>query len=162
VFLPVVYGQGPASVSKRIKISEKTAIGLIDRFNKTFPVAFNWVKQQQGNLDANNFAEDFFGRKRQFQEQQYRVRNFSIQAAASTICLYKLVKLFEISDDNAKIIFHIHDGYGMIIKKTELQKYIGKIIGVLEAPEEYYPGLKLKVTCKVGPKLDQLNNIKNL
>lgn len=160
-FLPVVYGQGAASLAEKTKIPEKTAIKIVDRIYEAFPVALGWVQAQQNNLDEDNFSKDHFGRKRQFHEQQYRVRNFVVQSAASTVCLHKLVRLFEQVQKNneAQIIFHVHDGYGMLIKKNNLHRSLQQFSEVLETEEEYYPGLRLRVSCQAGPKLNQLEKV---
>lgn len=159
IFLPVVYGQGSASVSKRVGVSEKTAIKIIDRIYKSFPVAMDWIKRQQNNLDQDNFSWDHYGRRRQFSEQQYRIRNFAVQAPAATICLHKLINLFDNIGDNAKVVFHIHDGYGILAKELDSEEVARKAIKLLEAEDTLYPGLKLKVSCKVGKKLSELKTI---
>ena len=159
IFLPVIYGQGAESVAKRADIPEKTAIKLVDRLYKGFPIAFDWVKQQQANLDENNFAQDYFGRRRQFNDQQYRVRNFVVQAAASTVCLHKLIKLYESIEDDSKIVFHVHDGYGMLVRRQYASKLAKKYVAVLEQEEDFYPGLKLRISCKIGGRLNKLTPI---
>jgi hypothetical protein len=76
--------------------------------------------------------------------------------AMKTVLLQDIIKLYEITDDKAKIIYSIHDGYGMMISKLDLPKYIQKITTILESEEDYYPGLHLKVVCKTGLKLNQM------
>lgn len=157
IFLPVVYGQGAASLSNKLEIPTKTAVALIDRSYKAFPKALHWVKSQV--IEPNNFATDYFGRRRQFNGvDDYRVRNFVIQAPAATICLHKLIKLYEaIKDSDSKIVFHVHDGYGLIMNQKN--KNIQALREVLEAEEDYYSGIKLKVSCSVGTKLNKLKKI---
>ena len=156
IFLPVVYGQGAASVAKRLKIPEKTADKFIHRIYKIFPVALRWIRTQQESL-IDGCAKDYFGRLRRFTEQQYRVRNFVVQSPAATICLHKLIKLYESGEGT--LAFHIHDGYGLVVRRKDLDKTMRNCVSVLEAEEKYYPGLKLKVSCQAGDGLNNLNKI---
>ena len=164
IFLPVVFGGGAGVVAKGLaktlgKKEEnllESGRRIVNSIYNTFPVALNWVKNQQG-LDPTGRVRNYFGRKRQFdQDRSYLARNFVVQSTAATINLHKLIKLHAITDDKAKIIYSIHDGYGMMISKLDLPKYIQKITTTLESDEDYYPGLHLKVACKTGPKLNQM------
>lgn len=158
-FLPVIYGQGPSSLSKVLKISENNSTKLINKLNTTFPIAFQWIKQIQENIGEDGLAQDYFGRFRHFKEYQYRVRNFVVQSAGATICLHKLVKLQQQLDPKVKILYYVHDGYMVMIPKSELNKHLKSIISILEAEEEYYPNLRLKVSVKIGDSMNQLKHI---
>jgi DNA polymerase I-like protein with 3'-5' exonuclease and polymerase domains len=159
IFLPVVFGQGPKSLSKKIGISEENASRLIDSLVRSFPVAFNWVKSQ--HPDSNNIATDVFGRKRKFEDQeQYKIKNFCIQSPASIICLRKLVRLHDALDGKANICFHVHDGYCVLCNKNDVNA-VSKIgIKTLEEDDELFPGLKLKITCNFGHNLNNLKSLK--
>jgi hypothetical protein len=158
IFLPVVFGQGKASLSKKLGVSEEIASKLINNLQNTFHVAFDWVSAQ--SADSNNMAIDFFGRRRIFeQEELYKIKNFCIQSPASLICLKKLVCLHESLSGHATVCFHVHDGYCVLCKKTEVDfiAELGK--KVLESEDELFPNLKLKTTCHYG---NNFNNLKSL
>src|SRR5690606_18628861 len=94
IFLPVIYGQGVYSLSKRLEVGEKTAESLIHRLNKAFPDAVRWVNAQV--TDAQNVATDVWGRRREFDlNELYKIRNFCIQSPASMVCLTKLVRIYQ-------------------------------------------------------------------
>ena len=158
VFLPVMYGQGPKSVAERLKVYEPTGERLIRNIYRSFPVATSWIQEQQETFDANNFATDYFGRRRRFDNQQYKIRNFVVQAPASIICLHKLVRLYESLQGNAELVFHIHDGYGIVIHKSNV-KAADTAIDVLQSDESLYPGLKLKTATSRGEFLYTLKPI---
>ena len=154
-FLPVVFGQGKASLAKKLGSSEEIAAKLIDSLVDTFPVAFDWVESQ--SPDGNNTATDVFGRRRTFDEQElYKIKNFCIQSPASMICLRKLVKLHEALAGKASIGFHVHDGYCVLCDKKNLASICGIGMEVLEQEDEMFPGLVLKTTCKFGQNLNDL------
>lgn len=160
VFLPVVFGQGRKSLSKKIGVSEEIASKIIDSLVRSFPVAFDWVNSQ--SLDGNNKATDVFGRKRAFKDhEQYKVKNFCIQSPASMICLRKLVKLHDALADKASICFHVHDGYCVLCKKNNASMVSEIGIKVLEEEDDLFPGLKLKTTCNFGNNLNNLKQLKN-
>lgn len=159
IFLPVVFGQGPKSLAKKVGISEEIATRLIDSLVRSFPVAFNWVKSQHS--DGNKIATDVFGRKRKFEDQeQYKIKNFCIQSPASIICLRKLVKLHDALDGKANICFHVHDGYCVLCKKKDIDM-VSKIgTKVLEEEDDLFPGLRLNITCNFGHNLNNLQSFK--
>lgn len=159
IFLPVVFGQGAKSLSKKIGISEKNASTLIDSLVRSFPVAFNWVESQ--SPDGNNMATDVFGRKRFFDEQKhYKIKNFCIQSPASMVCLRKLVCLQEALVEKANICFHVHDGYCVLCNKNDVNLVSEIGIKTLEQEDELFPGLKLKTTCNFGHNLNNLKTLK--
>ena len=161
LFLPVVYGQGIKSVADRAKVSETTAKKLVDRIYSMFGTALSWAKEQQSNLDAQNFVTDYFQRRRKFEEKQYRIRNFAVQAPAAIVCLHKLVKLHEaLSSEKlrkvAHLILHLHDGYVIMCSEKSWRKVRDRATEVLEADEELYPGLPLTVSCHKGANLNEM------
>lgn len=158
IFLPVVFGQGKFSLSKKLGVSEEIASRLIHSLSKTFHVAFDWVKSQ--SADGNNMAIDAFGRKRIFNDQEhYKVKNFCIQSPASMICLRKLVRLHDALAGKANICFHVHDGYCILCNKNEINSIaeIGK--KALEEEDPMFPGLNLKVICQQGYRLDDMQTL---
>lgn len=155
IFLPVVFGQGKASLAQKLAVSEEFSAKLIYSLVSTFPVAFNWVDAQLP--DSNNTATDVFGRRRAFDEQKlYKIKNFCIQSPASMICLRKLVKLHEALAGKASIGFHVHDGYCVLCEKKDLSSICELGMKVLEEEDEMFPGLVLKTTCKFGQNLNDL------
>lgn len=158
VFLPVVFGQGARSLASRIGTEEKIAAGIIDTLVKTFPVAFDWVSSQSPNGD--NMAEDFFGRRRHFDEHEfYKVRNFSVQSPASMICLRKLVRLHGALSGQARVCFHVHDGYSVVCAANEVEEVLELGMKILEEEDHMFPGLRLKASCNFGNRLDDLRPI---
>jgi DNA polymerase-1 len=158
IFLPVVFGLGRRTLAGKLGSSEEFAARLIDNFVDTFPVAFDWVKNQ--SADGNNVATDIFGRRRKFKpEQMYKIRNFVIQSPASMICLRKLVRLHEALSECGRIAFHIHDGYSLLCKRSEINSVFELGTRVLEDEEDLFPGLRLRTTCQVGSNLGSLEKI---
>lgn len=160
IFLPVIYGQKSFSLSNKLGISKKNAELLIYKLEKKFSKSFQWVQSQ---TVENNFAFDIFGRRRRFEDDEiYKVRNFCIQSPSNIVCLRKLVKLYESIKDFAKICFHVHDGYVISCNRNELLKTIKLATKVLEEEDEMFNGLKLKVSCKYGKKLNNLKDSKEV
>ena len=160
LFLPVIYGQKSFSLSNKLGISKKNAELLIYKLEKKFSKSFQWVQSQ---TVENNFAFDIFGRRRRFEDDEiYKVRNFCIQSPSNIVCLRKLVKLYESIKDFAKICFHVHDGYVISCSKNELPRIIKLATKVLEEDDEMFNGLKLKVSCKYGKKLNNLKDSKEV
>jgi hypothetical protein len=158
IFLPILFGQKAYSLSKRIGIEEKSAEKLIYKLRRSFPVAFSWIDSQ--DVDSNNIATDIFGRRRKFEEELYKIKNFCIQSPSNMVCLRKLVKLHEAIKDQAKLCMHIHDGYVLSCQKQKLESVYRLAKQTLEEEEDMFPNLRLKVSCKFGENLNELKNIK--
>lgn len=158
-FLPVVFGQGKASLSRRLGISEKIAGFLIDRLVKSFPAAFDWVDSQR--VSDEGCALDAFGRRRFFApEERYKVRNFCIQAPSSVVCLKKLVELHSRLSGIADLRYHIHDGYCLTCDEQGLIQAYDSGTECLESCDPLFPGLSMKTSCNAGQNLDNLCEFK--
>jgi hypothetical protein len=153
-FLPIVFGQGVDALANSLGISTKAAETLFNKVHNKFSTALKWVDQ---TIDSEGYCEDYFGRKRKFEDRFYRIRNFLIQSPAATVCLHKLVKLNKIK--NARICFHIHDGYGIITNKINVNQIIKAAVEILTAKEDLYPELTLRVSGYQGNTLDKLQII---
>lgn len=156
-FLPVVFGQGKASLAKKLKISEKNAGMLIDRLVKAFPVAFDWVCS--GSVDLDGCAQDSFLRRRFFADgERYKMRNFRIQSPASMVCLKKLVDLHACLPEGS-LRFHVHDGYCIVCDDSEVERIAEAGMRCLESPDPMFEGLYLKTSCKAGKNLNNLDSL---
>jgi hypothetical protein len=154
-FLPIIYGAGAGSLARELSISLETADSIVSRVNNLFPIALKWIQDRQNNTDM--VGVDYFGRKRIFDEQKHgAVRNFVVQASASLICLEKLIDFYTELKGYARLACSIHDGYVVYANKasTKMVTDIGK--RTLEEESKLAPGLKLKVSCKLGNSLQDL------
>jgi DNA polymerase I-like protein with 3'-5' exonuclease and polymerase domains len=160
IFLPIVYGLGADTLTKKLSVDERVAKRLIDKVYTEFPVALSWVKGQQSSVGYDGGVYDRFGRRRKFDGAEYKIRNFVVQSPASLVCLHKLVKLYYAIKGLARIAFHVHDGYFVTTHKKDRDKILDICTRALERPmEELYPGLKLRVAAKVGSRLHQLEPV---
>ena len=159
IFLPVVYGLGREKLAERLKVGEQVAQRLIENIHAEFPDAMAWVKQQQSSNEYDGCVYDYFGRRRRFNGKEHKIRNFVVQAPASTICLHKLVRLHHALKGHAKIVYHVHDGYVVRAHKKTEEKVFEICKETLESPEDLYPGLQLKVAAKMGERLHELESV---
>ena len=146
-FLPYMYGMGAESLSKRIGLDVSTASKLIDRVRSIFGTAIDWIESFK-----NTKAVDYFGRIRHVGDsERYLIRNFVVQSPAALIYNKKLVAL---NNAGFKIFAHIHDGYILTVPSREKEAVKYSATKILE---EELNGLKLRVSCKVGDSLNNLN-----
>ena len=150
-----IYGQSAKSLAEKAEISLQSAEIIINKLYKLFPSSLQWIKQRQD--EAAGICVDYFGRRRLFESRHWGVRNFVVQSPASIICLEKLIDLHHSLKGYAKIACHIHDGYIVYVGKavTKMVAAMGK--EVLERESLLCPGLKLRLSCKVGATLAELN-----
>lgn len=154
-FLPIIYGMGAWSLSKKLQISEDLAGDYIHTLRNKFPTAVEYVESYLHKSKQDNKACDYFGRCRRFDPNDDRmdnqIRNFLIQAPANIVCLEKLIDL----NREVPVAFHVHDGYCLYVKKN-YQKVLAKAKAVLESPSRMLEGLELKISSTVGPSLNEM------
>ena len=160
IFLPVIFGQGSYSLSKKLGLEEKITKMLIHKLKSSFKDSFDWVDNQAKNIKNDN-AFDVFGRSRKFdQSDAYKIKNFCIQSPASMICLKKLIVLYDSIKEYAKLCFHVHDGYCLLCTRNNLHKVVNVSFYALEKEEDLFPNLNLSVVCKFGNYLNNLEDYK--
>lgn len=158
VFLPIIYGQSPRSLAEKLSLNQKTADKIFDILHRTFPVVFAWAQGHQEQ--ASNVYEDAIGRTRVFEDREYRVRNFMVQAPAAIVCLEKLVQVSGVMAGlKANLIANIHDGYLFRSAKEQVHLAWSIIRPILESASEICPGLQLRAVCKIGPNLENMELI---
>lgn len=155
MFLPVIYGQTANSLSKVLDISVDQSEKFINNLRDKFPASFHFVEKAANDAKNQGCCVDYFGRKRIFDEgSYYKARNFVVQSPASLICLYYLVQLYKGTKNLFSLVFHVHDGYFMAISRENLQSGYRVAKNILESENELIAGLRLKVSSKIGLKLD--------
>jgi len=160
-FLPVIYGQAPSSLSQTLEISEPVAREVISRLRKLFPSIFEFSDNSQEEAKRYGCVKDVFSRTRYFQDNYYKARNFVIQSPAALICMEKLFNLHQnLSAEDGRIVFSIHDGYGITTKKFNSLNLYSKIKNILEGQSQFMQNLKLQVSLKLGKKLNQMIELK--
>jgi len=165
MFLPVIYGQGARSLAVRLGVNEITGKKLVSGIYRTFPASSSWASNSQASLDVEEYVHDHFGRRRKFEDDYYKIRNFCVQAPAAIVCLHKLVLLFDLLEKNkdiGKLVYSLHDGYGILAEKRNWRKVAILAQQVLEAEDHLYPGLRLRTALQVGEKLSQLRVVESL
>jgi hypothetical protein len=159
MFLPVIYGQTANSLSKVLDISLDQSEKFINNLREQFPASFHFVEKSSNEARSQGFCLDYFGRKRIFDDSTYyKARNFVVQSPASLICLYYLVKLYKGAKNLFSLVFHVHDGYFMAISKENLKDGYKVAKNILESENELIPSLKLKVSSKIGLRLDNMQS----
>jgi DNA polymerase I-like protein with 3'-5' exonuclease and polymerase domains len=156
IFLPAIFGLSAKTISEKFKKSDKIANYIINTLESNFPTAFSFVKENQHKTELS----DYLGRTRKFEKDSpAQRRNFLIQSPASTVCYEKLIKIKNIIKNEAQLGFHVHDGYYLYVNKSNYNYVYNLVKPVLESPSELLAGLKLRVSCKVGPTLNSLTSM---
>jgi hypothetical protein len=155
MFLPVMYGCGPAALGKNLGIAAEVAGELINRIRAKFPTAIKWLRSKREEAQVGPVL-DFFGRPRTYTpETAYLAQNFVVQSVAATVCLEKLVELSAAVAAN-QICFTIHDGYGFLATHDEVAGIYKIARPILESESKLCQGLRLKAQFKYGKKLSDL------
>ena len=161
IFLPIIYGQAHLSLSDQLGISESTAKELIKRLRKVFPDAFEFSDNAQDEARNNGYVKDLFSRTRIFNDNFHKARNFVIQSPAALLCLEKLINLYDgLNKKEARIVFSIHDGYGISVAKDNFFGLYNGIKAILESDSILLPSLKLRTSLKIGKNLNEMLDFK--
>lgn len=156
LFLPIMYGLGGKSLASEFNIDLNEAYAIIGRVKEYFHQAWKWFDSYQRMAVEEGKAVDHVGRTRYFQEDAYLARNFALQAPSSVFCLEKLIELFNMSNDRFRLIYSVHDGYGLICDKKYIRDCIINLKKTLEGESTIFPGLSLKTKISFGLSLDQM------
>ncbi len=161
IFLPIIYGQAHLSLSDQLSVSESTAKELISRLRKVFPDAFEFSDNAQDEARNNGYVKDLFSRTRIFNDNFHKARNFVIQSPAALLCLEKLINLYDgLNKKEARIVFSIHDGYGISVAKDNFFSLYAGIKAILESDSILLPSLKLRTSLKIGKNLNEMLDFK--
>jgi DNA polymerase family A len=161
IFLPIIYGQAHLSLSDQLSVSESTAKELINRLRKVFPDAFEFSDNAQDEARNNGYVKDLFSRTRIFNDNFHKARNFVIQSPAALLCLEKLINLYDgLNKKEARIVFSIHDGYGISVAKDNFFSLYAGIKAILESDSILLPSLKLHTSLKIGKNLNEMLDFK--
>ena len=159
IFLPVMYGCGPSSLSKQCNLPEDVCKDLILRIRSKFKIAWDWMMLKQNEAKSKGEIRDYFDRPRKFAEKEcYLARNFAVQGVAATVCQEKLVDLFGALTEPSKayIAYSVHDGFGIVTQTQAARDSYKTVKSVLETESKFCSGLKMKVVIKFGAKLNSM------
>ena len=160
LILGIIYGLGYRTLASSLNISEQEAFSLISKLKKLFPSVFLFTEQAENQAKDNGYAIDVFGRKRLLTSQHYKAKNFAVQSPSAFLCLEKLVNLYESLDyQHAKIAYHVHDGYCVMMEKNYFLKCFKDLKNILESSSKFLPNLKLKVSMEIGRDLTNMQKV---
>jgi hypothetical protein len=155
--LPVIYGEFPSTLAQEWGIPLDEARGLIGALQHHLRASFEWI----GREFPGGRAEDVLGRRRVFEEKQYKIRNFLVQSPASLVCLEKLVELERAVRGLARVVMSVHDGYVLSGPLEGWREVSSLAATTLESPSHFCPGLRLTVGFKAGKKLGELRKMRS-
>lgn len=163
VFLPTIYGCGVKGICENIGVNEATARDLIKRIHHYFKSSIDWVTSKSDIAKEKGQVEDFFGRIRFFNEEDYyRARNLVVQAPAATICLEKLILINDqIQSIQSKVLYTVHDGYGILCKAKAAKETHFLVKKIIQEESSLMPGLFLSSHSQFGKNLNKLKTLLN-
>lgn len=161
IFLPVIYGCGVRGLSENIGVNEPTSKDLIKRVHHFFKDSIEWITSKEKEAKNNGIVEDYFGRPRTFNEDNYYTsRNFVVQGPAATICLEKLIQIDDALEPiGSKVIFTVHDGYGITCKINKAKETWLAVKNTVRTESILFPGLCLDFHAQFGKKLNSLRTL---
>ena len=152
IFLPVIYGCGPSTLAKNLKLPVEIGKEIIRRIHSLFPTPIKWAREQE-NLAKQGTFKDHFGRVRKLTPKEaWKARNTAVQGPSATFCAEKLIKLHR-DMEYGKLAFSVHDGYGVVCDIPKAKSNYVEVKKILESESELCPGLKMKVQIKFGSTL---------
>lgn len=155
-FLPTIYGLSASGLAEKCKFGDRLAATVINRLNEQFAKSFRYVESFQEDA-KRGVVRDRFGRKRFFSEAYHKARNTAVQSPATAICMERLVALHNLKV--SPILMSIHDGFVLSANGKTYKDIIPAVRECLEAESTIAPGLKLKVSCKVGRNLAEMQSL---
>lgn len=159
-FLAVLYGQGPRGMADQLGVPVDLAVSFRGTLRQSFPQAWAWLEAQEARAGGGGEVEDYFGRRRRFEERAHRARNWSVSSPAAAVCLERLVALHRALEGRGRILFSVHDGYHVMIpRKAGSKQLAAECRAVLEDVGGFAPGLKLTAVLRAGEWYGKLAKI---
>jgi DNA polymerase-1 len=171
----VLYGAGAKKVGEQLGIPEQEADAFIKSYLARYPALKAWLDKIRSRARRTGYSESRFGRRRVLTDALLsdssanlgrinaalrQAVNTPIQADASDLCLWGLIRLRKWLDNSkrrAKILATIHDSIVLSVPNEELLEVAYKARDILEHPELPFidgpatPGVPLRVTGAEGP-----------
>jgi DNA polymerase-1 len=172
VVFGVMYGRGANALAREISktgvpTTKEQCEQVIDGIAKAYPVAWQWIKDNQDSAVENAYVENPFGRKRYFSGIQLmsdsdkaaarrEASNSPIQSAVADLLAaagYNLYKFKRSKFGNRidfKILLPIHDAFLFEVKKEDLDNF-KKVLELCMSTKNFIPGTQnyLKVDIEV-------------
>jgi len=171
----ILYGAGARKIAEQLGVTETEAELFIQSYKARYPILNEWIEKVQRQVKKMGYSESRFGRRRILSDALLpnvpanvgrinaalrRGVNSPIQADASDICLWSLIRLMEWLDNGksrAHILATVHDSVVLSVPNDELLEVAYKIKEIFEhlglpfidGPES--PGVPLRVSGSEGP-----------
>jgi DNA polymerase-1 len=170
----ILYGAGPAKIAEQIGCSNIQAQNFIEEYFKLFPTLKKWIIIQKAFAQKHLYVTSLFGRTRFLPDanspNEYtrehalkRAVNTPIQADASDITLYGLIKIASYLQDYAhankaepsRLRASVHDSILISVHKDDIEQIAYDIkVNILEKPDLDFlkqTGVSLQAEVSIGP-----------
>lgn len=154
----IIYGGGPGNISKKTKMSMKDAQKLVYKFRRSVPKLARWLGENSdfSVKTRTSFSADVFKRRRTMRDPEDWMlsnigKNNPIQSCGANMTKLAMVSLPE----DIPPVLTIHDELVCEVKKSQANKALKVLKGVMEKAADYctgVPGL-IKVEPRIATSL---------
>ena len=140
----IAYGAGPESIGKRLKLANKEATRLLNRYKKVVPRLTKWLSRNSENSIKTrmSYSADPFKRRRVLRDpEDWMLRNIGKNNPVQS-CGANMIKLSMISlSDNCPIVLTIHDEIILEVPKKNALKAQKELKSIMEKAADYCTGV---------------------
>jgi len=144
----VIYGMGPESLAKRLKIDEKKAKEFLDNFFKEYSEIKHLRNKLEKEVQGRRGFSNPYGRWLSLKpDERYRALNYLIQSTAADLLKQAMVRIGKLLGKySSQILLTIHDELVIEMPKEEL-----RLIPIIKQLMETSPfSVPIKVSVKLG------------
>jgi DNA polymerase I len=139
----IAYGAGPGKIGKSLKLSDREATNLLNKYKRVVPNLTRWLRT---NADFSiktrtSFSADPFRRRRTLRDPEDWMlanigKNNPVQSAGAN-----MIKLSMVSAPDLPFVLTIHDELIIECKASEAKKFSTKLKGIMEKAADYCTGI---------------------
>jgi len=143
-----VYGIGPTSLARRLKIERNEAISFLRKYDRRFPGVPIFMRECRKEFERLGFVQNIFGRKRSIPfDKAYRSVNTKVQGTAADIIKNAMVRLIPLLRScRVYPLMTVHDELIFEVPFDQLEK----VREIKEVMEDFRLSVPIEVDVEFG------------
>jgi DNA polymerase I-like protein with 3'-5' exonuclease and polymerase domains len=140
----IAYGAGPQKLAASLKISEKDARKLLDKYKRVVPRLTRWLDTNSKNTikTRTSYSADVYRRRRTLRDpEEWMLRNIGknnpVQSAGANMTKLAMISLSKA----APLVLQIHDELVLEVLKKDAKKAAHELKSIMEKAADYCTGI---------------------
>lgn len=160
--LALNYGAGAARIADALKMPEKDAQGIIDRYHARYPNLRKTAKLARTLAESRGYVSDWSGRRRHFNCRDANPKDAFqnvMQMSVGSMMRESMIRVHrEIPHDDFRMLLQVHDSILGEVDETKVNEVAKELKGILE--HHPWSQVPMKADVKVGKSWGKMESWK--